>query len=292
MALFFTPYACLGCKKRFCKCLLSAVFVCKLLPANWLLNICFAHLQFYIWLPSKLEFLTSQVWVALLVVIYPPRDWVVESIVGDKEEKERWRLTNEAVLVRSIVSQSLFYSPRGKSLLTEANWLFLIWVKGNIPVPTASVAQGRLGAEGGFLGWLCQTEAQLCECCDPPEVTGRAGDMLVVSSLTPPGQHGASAPLCFSLMLPTHALEVAVADERGTIESSNDSCSGPEEQAICFPGGLQSWLPAGYCVSYGVVKVAGLDWSNAHEDADHQTVCWELSPLLRGHVALKTVAYL
>lgn len=92
-------------------------------------------------------------------------------------------------------------------------------------------------------------------------MTGRAGDVPVVSSLTPLGQHGASAPLCFSLVLPTNTLEVAVADEWGTFESSDDSRSGPEEQAICFAGGLQSWLPAGYCVTYGAVKVAVLDCS-------------------------------
>lgn len=96
--------------------------------------------------------------------------------------------------------------------------------------------------------------------------------MLVVSSLTPPGQHGASALLYFSIVLPTHALEVAMGDERGSIESSDDSCSDPEEQAICFPGGLQSWLPTGYCVIYGAVKVAGLDCSNVREDVEYQPV--------------------
>ena len=50
-----------------------------------------------------------------------------------------------------------------------------------------------------------------------------------VSSLTPLGQHGASAPLCFSRVLLTNTLEVAVVDEGGTFESSDDSHSGPEE---------------------------------------------------------------
>ena len=49
-----------------------------------------------------------------------------------------------------------------------------------------------------------------------------------MSSLTPPGQHGDSAPLCFPLVLPTNTLEVAAADERGTFESSDDSNSNPE----------------------------------------------------------------
>lgn len=59
-------------------------------------------------LSSKLELLTSEVGEGLVIGIYPLRDSVVESIAGDKKEKERWRLTNKAVFVRSIGSQSLF----------------------------------------------------------------------------------------------------------------------------------------------------------------------------------------
>lgn len=107
-------------------------------------------------------------------------------------------------------------------------------------------------------------------------------------SLTPPGQHGASAPLCVSLVLPTNTLEGAVADERGTSEGGGSSHSGPEEQAICFAGGLQAPLPTGYCVTCGAVKVAGLDCSNVCENIAPQTVWGEPSPVLSGCFALKT----
>lgn len=53
--------------------------------------------------------------------------------------------------------------------------------------------------------------------------------MPVTSSLTPPGHRGASAPLGFSLVLPTNTLAVAVEGKRDTFESSDDSHSGPEE---------------------------------------------------------------
>lgn len=46
-------------------------------------------------------------------------------------------------------------------------------------------------------------------------------------------------------MLPTNTLEVEVADEQGTFESSGDGRRGPEEQAMCFAGERQSWLPHG-----------------------------------------------
>lgn len=105
----------------------------------------------------------------------------------------------------------------------------LFQLKGNIPCPYWLRSSGGLGPQGGFLGWLCQAEAQLYERCGPVEEKGRARDMPVTSSLTPPGQHGASAPLCFSLVLPTNTLEVAVEGKRDTFESSDDSHSGPEE---------------------------------------------------------------
>lgn len=63
------------------------------------------------------------------------------------------------------------------------------------PVPMDSGAQWRLEPEV-TLNSLFQIEAQLYEHCDPAEVTGRTGDMLIVSPLTLPGQHGVSTLLC------------------------------------------------------------------------------------------------
>lgn len=79
------------------------------------------------------------------------------------------------------------------------------------------------------------------------------------------------ALLCFSLLLPTHTLEVAVVDDQGTFESSDGSHSGPEEEeAICFAGGRLSVLPAGFCLPCRAVKVPGLHCDNVHENTDHQ----------------------
>lgn len=129
-ALFFTPDTWLGHKKQFCKRLLNVVSLCKL----WLLiTECMnCTLAFCVGLSIKSDIVTSQVGAELPVEIYLLGGCATESMVGDK--KERGRLTNKAVFVRLMGSPNLSVL-RGKRPLIEANFLYVIAVKGNIPCP-------------------------------------------------------------------------------------------------------------------------------------------------------------
>lgn len=89
-------------------------------------------LAFCVGLSIKSDIVTSQVGAELPVEVYLLGGCATESMVGDK--KERGRLTNKAVFVRLMGSPNLSVL-RGKRPLIEANFLYVIAVKGNIPCP-------------------------------------------------------------------------------------------------------------------------------------------------------------
>jgi len=65
------------------------VCMCKLSPADGLLNVYIAQLHFYIGLSGKFESLASELGAGLLIGIYVLRERLVESTVEDKKEGER-----------------------------------------------------------------------------------------------------------------------------------------------------------------------------------------------------------